>query len=92
MVSYVDHLVTGEESFQTVEKMKSDSIEECQKGGFKFHKWHSNEPNLETNDLSSQTSSNFAEEHLGTKANETNIRINREVHSEWKCLKRAIFD
>ena len=43
------------------------------KGGFKLHKWHSNEPNLETNDLSSQKELNFAKERLGTKANETKI-------------------
>ena len=53
--------------------MKSDSIELFEEGGFQLHKWHSNEPNLETNDLSSQTELNFAKEHLETKANETKI-------------------
>ena len=43
---YVDNLVTGRESLQEVEKIKSDSIELFEKGGFKLHKWHSNEPNL----------------------------------------------
>ena len=46
-------------------------------GGVKLHKWHSNEPNLETNDLSSEKELNFAKEHLGTKANETKmLRLN----------------
>ena len=51
---YVDDLVTGGESLQEVEKIKSDSIELFEKGGFKLHKWHSNETNLETNDLNSE--------------------------------------
>ena len=46
---YVDDLVTGGESLQEVEKIKSDAIELFENGGFKLHKWHSNEPNLETN-------------------------------------------
>ena len=70
---HVDDLVTGGESLQEVEKIKSDSIELFEKGGFKIHKWHSNEPNLETNDLNSEKELNFAKEHLGTKANETKI-------------------
>ena len=70
---HVDDLVTGGESLQEVEKIKSDSIELFEKGGFKLHKWHSNEPNLETNDLNSEKELNFAKEHLGTKANETKI-------------------
>ena len=43
------------------------------KGGFKLHKWHSSEQNLETKDLSSQTDLNFAKEHFGTKANESKL-------------------
>ena len=70
---HVDDLVTGGESLQEVEKIKSDSIELFEKREFKLHKWHSNEPNLETNDLSSEKELNFAKEHLGTKANETKI-------------------
>ena len=41
------------------------------KGEFKLHKWHSNELNLETNDRRSQKELNFAKEHLGVKASET---------------------
>ena len=68
---YVDDLVTGGESLQEVEKIKSDSIELFEKGGFKLHKWHSNEPNIETIDLNSEKELNFAKEHRQTKANET---------------------
>ena len=35
---FVDDLVTGGESLQEVEKIKSDSIELFYKGGFKLHK------------------------------------------------------
>ena len=56
---------------QEVERIKSDSIELFEKGEFKLRKWHSNQPDLETNDLSSQKELNFSKEHLGTKANET---------------------
>ena len=70
---YVDDLMIGGESLEKVEKIKSDSIELFEKGGFKLHKWHSNELNLETNDLNSEKELNFAKEHLGTKANETKI-------------------
>ena len=51
---YVDDLVTEGGNLQEVEKIKSDSIELFKKGGFKLHKWHSNEPNLETNHLNSE--------------------------------------
>ena len=53
---YVNDLVTGEESLQEVEKIKPDSIELFEKGwgGGKLHKCHSNEPNLKTNNLSSE--------------------------------------
>ena len=61
---YVDDLVTRGESLQEVEKINSDSLELFEKGGLKLHKWHSNESNLENNDLSSQKELNFAKEHL----------------------------
>ena len=76
---YVDDSVTWGESLQEVEKIKSDSIELFEKREFKLHKWHSNEPNLETNDLSSGKELNFVKEDLGTKANETKIPgLNRD--------------
>ena len=70
---YFDDFVTGGKSLQQVEKIKSDSIELFEKGRFKLHKWNSNEPDLETNDLSSQKELNFAKEQLGIKANKTKI-------------------
>ena len=70
---YVDDMVTGGDNVREVEKMKSESIELFEKGGFKLHKWHSNEPHLETNDLSPNTELNYAKESLGTKSTETKI-------------------
>ena len=70
---YVDYLVTWGEGLQEVEKIKSDSIEMFEKGDFKLHKWHSNKPNLKTNNLGSQIQLNIAKEHLETKANESEI-------------------
>ena len=96
---HVDDLVTGGESLQEVEKIKSDSIELFEKGGFKLHKWHSNETNLETNDLNSEKELNFAKEHLGTKANETKIlglnwdkqrdKFRVEIPTERQYLQKA---
>ena len=59
--------MNGKESLQEVEKMKSDSIELFEKGGFKIHKWHSNEPNLETNDLNSEKELSFEKDILEKK-------------------------
>ena len=50
---YVDDLVTGVESLQEVEEIKSDSIELFKKGGLNF-------TNLETNGLNSEKELNFA--------------------------------
>ena len=50
---YVDDLVTREKACRKLKN--SNSIELFGKGGFKLHKWHSNKPNLETNNLRSKT-------------------------------------
>ena len=63
----MDDLVTGGESTSDVDKIKGDSVNLLQRGGFKLHKWHSNEKDLETNDTVSEKESNFAKQHLGTK-------------------------
>ena len=43
---YVDNLVTGGESTSEVDEIKGDSVKLFQRGGFKLHKWHSNEQTL----------------------------------------------
>ena len=70
---YVDNLVTAGESTSDVDKIKSDSVNLFQRGGFKLHKWHSNEQALETNNSVNENELNFVKQHLGTKPKETKI-------------------
>ena len=64
---YVDNLLTAGESTSDVDKIKSDSVNLFQRGGFKLHKWHSNENALETNNSINENELNFVKQHLGTK-------------------------
>ena len=70
---YVDDLVTRGESTSEVDKIKGDSVNLFQRGGFKLHKWHSNKQVLYTNDSVIENELNFAKQHLGTKPKETKI-------------------
>ena len=67
---YVDDLGTGGENTSEVDKIKGDSVNLFQRGGFKPHKWHSNKQALETNDLVNENELNFAKQQLGTKPKE----------------------
>ena len=69
---YVDNLVTAGESTSDVDKIKSDPVN-LLRGGFKLHKWHSNEQALETNNSVNENELNFVKQHLGTKPKETKI-------------------
>ena len=70
---YVNDLVTGEESTSKVDKIKGDSIELFQSGGFKLHKWLSNEQASETNVSVNTIELNLTKQKLGTKRKETKI-------------------
>ena len=70
---YVDNLVTAGESTSDVDKIKSDPVNLFQRGGFKLHKWHSNEQALETNNSVNENELNFVKQHLGAKPKETKI-------------------
>ena len=67
---YVDDLVTGGESINEVDKIKGDSVKLFQRGGFKLHKWHSNEQAFETNDSVNKNELHSAKQQLGTKPQE----------------------
>ena len=69
----MDDLVTGGESTSDVGKIKGDFVNLFQRGGFKLHKWHSNENALETNNSINENELNFVKQHLGTKPKETKI-------------------
>ena len=69
----MDDLLTGGESTNEVDKIKSDSVNLFDRGGFKLHKWHSNEQALETNDSINENELNFAKKYLGIKPKETKI-------------------
>ena len=71
---YVHDLVTGGgEVTSDRDKLKGDSVNLFQRGGFKLHKWHSNKQARETNDSVNENELNFAKQHLGTKPKETKI-------------------
>ena len=57
---YVDDLATGAESASEEDKIKRDSGNLLQGGGFKLHKWHLDEQALETNDSINENELNFA--------------------------------
>ena len=70
---YVNDLVTGEESTSKVDKIKGDSIELFQSGGFKLHNWLSNEQASKTNVSVNTIELNLTKQKLGTKRKETKI-------------------
>ena len=70
---YVEDLVTGGESTNEVDKIKGDSINLFQRGGFTLHKSHSNEQALETIATVNENELNVAKQHLGTKPKENKI-------------------
>ena len=49
---YVDDLMTGGETPETVATKRSEAVEIFKDGTFKLHKWHSNVAALETGDVS----------------------------------------
>ena len=65
---YVEHLVAEGEIRSEVHKIKGDSVNLLQRGGFKLYKWHSNE---QANDSVNEKELNFAKKHFGTKPKKT---------------------
>ena len=72
---YMDDLLTWGVSTSEVDKIKGDSVNLFQRGGWKLHKWHSNEQALETSDSVNENELNFAKQQLGTKPKEKNTRV-----------------
>ena len=72
---YMDDLLTWGVSKSEVDKIKGDSVNLFQRGGWKLHKWHSNEQALETSDSVNENELNFAKQQLETKPKEKNTRV-----------------
>ena len=68
---YVDHLVAEGEIRSEVDKIKCDSVNLLQTGGFKLHKWHSNE---QANYSVNEKELNFAKQDFGRKPKKKTTR------------------
>ena len=72
---YVDDLMTGGESVETVTTKREKAIEVFEDGSFKLHKWHSNVMSLEEN-LQKPVDNeelSFGKAQLGTNKRETKL-------------------
>ena len=72
---YVDDLITGGESVQSVETKRSKAVEVFDDAKFNLRKWHSNDSSLEIHDPSSQSEEDltYAKQQLGSHECETKI-------------------
>ena len=64
--TYVDDINIGACTINGVERMKQETVDIFNDGGFSLHKWHSNIPELEE-DCTHSLDQIFAKESLGTK-------------------------
>ena len=68
---YVDDILTGGSSVETVCKLKDKTTEIFNKATFQLHKWHSNVPELELAEVSeSEDSLSYAKQQLGIRTGE----------------------
>ena len=71
---YVDDLISGRDNVTEVKSLKDTTTQIFREAGFVLHKWHSNHPELEENDLAqNSTEQTYAKQHLGVKTGETKI-------------------
>jgi hypothetical protein len=71
---YVDDLIGGGETTSKAQNLKESAISILGEACFKLHKWHSNEPILETdNQPSSEPERSYAKEQLGVEKGETKL-------------------
>ena len=62
---YVDDLLSGKPTVAEAKKLKEGAIEIFQDAQFTLHKWHSNDPELESEQSSVETENTFAKQQLG---------------------------
>ena len=96
---YVDDLIIGGDTKDTVLEYKEKAIEIFREGGFELHKWHSNLADLETVGTDDLT---YAKIHLGTSRKQTKILgllwekdkdkllVNLKKSNQEACTKRVI--
>jgi hypothetical protein len=71
---YVDDLIGGGETTSKAQNLKESAISIRGEACFELHKWHSNEPILETdNQPSSEPERSYAKEQLGVEKGETKL-------------------
>ena len=73
---YVDDLMTGGETVETVATKRSRAIEIFKDGTFKLHKWHSNVATLETENGCNSTEEeeiSYAKQQLGSSKPDTKL-------------------
>ncbi|XP_028408718.1 uncharacterized protein LOC114531282 [Dendronephthya gigantea] len=82
---YVDDLMTGGESVETVTTKQEKVVEVFKDGSFKLHKWHSNVASLEEN-----MSDNNEVPSLGTAQLDTNKRETKLFGLPWDKTKDTL--
>ena len=65
---HADNLVTGGNTLNRVRNVKKDSVELFQKQGFILHKWNSNVPALESNNIDTESELTYAKHISETTA------------------------
>lgn len=72
---YVDDVITGGETKEKVRELKETAVAVFGEAQFELHKWHSNEPDLETDGETSTEAEkqSYAKEQLGVKPGETKM-------------------
>ena len=71
---YVDDIITGDSSVETVRELKHKTTEIFSKATFQLHKWHSNVPELELTEVpESEDSLSYAKQQLGVRTGECGL-------------------
>ena len=63
---YVDDLISGGTTVPKAREMKDAATEIFADAGFELHKWHSNDPELESAETDRTADQTFAKQQLGT--------------------------
>ena len=70
---YVDDMITGGSVKEEVLNLKKTAITVFEAAKFTLHKWHSNEPQLESEEDTTDEQTSYAKQQLGVKQGETKM-------------------